>query len=222
MPCVPGILFGAVFILARAGEERRRTAFIVGAALLTASSGIWATAYSSIYRHEDSRVTASTWLLRRIKENQLILREPRDNPLPLPITPSPKFQIRDLQLYEQSPQAAATLLARDLADGDWLIIASRRNRGTLPRLYKRFPLACFYYRELFQGELGYELVRTFANEPAFFGLTVPTRYAEETFQVFDHPTTTVFRNTGKKSATDIRDRLLSKFELKSCSPDQIN
>jgi hypothetical protein len=217
MPCVPGVLLGAVFIIGRAYQEQRLLLFRITTMVVLGSSLLWAAAYMSIYLHEDSRIAASRWLLDQITDAQLILREPHDNPLPLPVLSGIRFQTRYLNLFEENPQKSASALASDLAHGDWLIIASRRYIGTLPRLQWRFPLACFYYRALFDDEIGYQLVGTFANEPAIFGITIPTRFAEETFQVFDHPTVLVFRNVARKSETAIKSQLLADFEKGDCS-----
>jgi hypothetical protein len=61
---------------------------------------------------------------------------------------------------------------------------------------------------LFAGELGYTEVATFASPPRLGPLVWNDDGAEETFQVFDHPTVRVFRNEGRLSEGELR-RLLS-------------
>ena len=49
-----------------------------------------------------------------------------------------------------------------------------------------------YYRDLFDGRLGFKLVKTFKIYPSLFGLTINDDDAELTFRLFDHPRVFVF------------------------------
>ena len=49
-----------------------------------------------------------------------------------------------------------------------------------------------YYRDLFAGRLGFQLVQTFKVYPSFFGWTINDDDAELTFRSFDHPRVFIF------------------------------
>ena len=49
-----------------------------------------------------------------------------------------------------------------------------------------------YYKDLFDGRLGFKLVKTFKTYPSLFGLTINDDDAELTFRLFDHPRVFVF------------------------------
>ncbi len=99
-----------------------------------------------------------------------------------------------------------------LTQGDYLIITSNRQYGTIPRVPARYPLTTAYYRALLGcderesvlacgataqpgqtvGRLGYELVAVFENEPRLGQLHINDQYAEEAFTVYDHPRVLIF------------------------------
>ncbi len=107
-----------------------------------------------------------------------------------------------------------------LADSDYLVLASNRLYGVIPRLPTRYPEASAYYRLLMTGDLGWELVHWSARYPSLGSLSVtddtfawpqltpPNRYleeqhatrglnfgpADESFTVYDHPLVLVFEN----------------------------
>jgi len=49
-----------------------------------------------------------------------------------------------------------------------------------------------YYRDLFAGRLGFQLVRTFKVYPSLLGHRIVDDGAELTFRLFDHPRVFVF------------------------------
>ena len=99
--------------------------------------------------------------------------------------------------------------------GDYLVITSNRQYGTIPRVPSRYPLTTEYYRALFdcpaplavvecgariqpgQGadELGYTLIASFENDPQLGPLRFSDQAAEEVFTVYDHPKVMVFKKT---------------------------
>jgi YYY domain-containing protein len=103
-------------------------------------------------------------------------------------------------------------LDSSLTDGDYLIITSSRQYGSVGRLPQRWPLTVAYYRALFgcpsgvavevcaadaqpgevRGELGYELMATFEQNPKIGPLEFKDQLAEEAFTVYDHPKVLIF------------------------------
>jgi hypothetical protein len=107
--------------------------------------------------------------------------------------------------YDADTDAKMQAMSGMLAEGDYLIVASRRLSGTIGRAQDQYPLTSGYYRKLFAGLLGYLPVRTFTSYPALRGIEINDDGAEETFQVFDHPVVQIFKNSERLPA----DRILA-------------
>lgn len=112
-------------------------------------------------------------------------------------------------------------------EADYIIISSNRQWGTLTRLPERHPMTEVHYRHLlgcpddqtvewcyrvaqpgmFQGDLGFELVKVFQSDPQIGPLHINTQFAEEAFTVYDHPKVLIFRKTADYSAQRASDIL---------------
>lgn len=116
---------------------------------------------------------------------------------------------------------------RILNQADYLTISSNRQWGTLPRIPERFPMTTAYYRALlgcpvdqelvdcyrraepgmYEGELGFELIKTFTSEPALGSIRLNDQFAEEAFTVYDHPKVLIFKKTAAYDEQRVRDIL---------------
>lgn len=113
-----------------------------------------------------------------------------------------------------------------LHHGDYLAITSNRFYDSEARNDFRFPLTNRYYRALFAGDLGYELVATFNNSYNFAGLSVADQHIpiyesplwfnefepDEAFHVYDHPVTFIFRKTAEYDTMAV-DAFLNSYPL---------
>ncbi len=123
-----------------------------------------------------------------------------------------------------------------LDEADYLVMSSNRLYGAIPRLPWRFPMTTEYYRAMFNGELGFELVADFNSftrlGPFTFndqemaqplrrtpntqgtppGIQVPYPYAEEAFSVYDHPRVLIFKKTPAYSRA-LAEQVLGKYDL---------
>jgi YYY domain-containing protein len=66
-----------------------------------------------------------------------------------------------------------------------------------------------FFELLFAGDLGYRLERVFASRPRLLGIELYDDFADESFSVYDHPKTLVFRNVERLSAGELEQRLNS-------------
>jgi YYY domain-containing protein len=107
-----------------------------------------------------------------------------------------------------------------LNNSDYIFITSNRQWGTTIRVPERYPLTTAYYKALigcpdgqsifwcyaeavpgmFEGQLGFELIKVFQSEPSLASLRFNSQFAEEAFSVYDHPKVMIFR---KKANFDI-------------------
>jgi YYY domain-containing protein len=119
-----------------------------------------------------------------------------------------------------------------LENGDYLIITSNRQYGTITRVPVRYPLTLAYYRELFDCEaprevikcaadaqpgeidnnLGYELIEVFESNPSIGPLQIPDQLAEEAFTVYDHPKVFIFKKSSDFSPGRVYD-ILGQVDL---------
>jgi hypothetical protein len=134
--------------------------------------------------------------------------------------------------YRVSLETAVDQVARS----DYLVLASNRLYGVIPRLPDRYPEAAAYYRLLFEGQLGFDLVYWNGRYPTLgslalvddtFGrpeLAVPAPMADwqpapvswvlgpadESFTVYDHPLVLIFENRERLGAHDIESLILAE------------
>lgn len=128
---------------------------------------------------------------------------------------------RDLNfdLYANSSPEQMEHLLNTLDRAEYIAISSSRQWGSTPRIPERYPLNIVYYRNLigcpddltieqcyniaqpgmFEGNLGFELVQVFQNNPTLGPLEINDQPAEEAFTVYDHPKVFLFRKTDSYS-----------------------
>lgn len=119
-----------------------------------------------------------------------------------------------------------------LNEGDYLVITSNRQYGSVGRLPQKFPLTVAYYRALIgcpsntevevcmanarpgeiEGRLGYDLVAVFERNPTLGPFTFRDQAAEEAFTVYDHPKVLVFAKSSSYDSAAVLAEL-SKVDL---------
>jgi YYY domain-containing protein len=115
---------------------------------------------------------------------------------------------------------------------DFIFITSNRQWGTTTRVPERYPLTTAYYRNLlgcpadkdilwcyrvaepgmFNGKLGFELVKVFHSYPNLGGLEINDQFAEEAFTVYDHPKAFIFKKSDDYDPAAVH-RLLEAVDL---------
>ncbi len=206
LPLVPVLCILGVRLLADLRFRRFRS---VSLWLLPIASLAFSIAYVSIYAPVHTWLDASEWVYRNVPEGSTLAVEDWDVrlPLPLDLEGGPRrieeYDVLTLTLYhEPDDEVKWTRLATDLARSDYLILASRRLYGSIPRLPVRYPLTSRYYDMLFAGELGYVEVGEFTRGPAWLNPRMPPLAGaapalmrpDESFVVYDHPRALLFRN----------------------------
>ncbi|MEN8098634.1 MAG: DUF2298 domain-containing protein, partial [Chloroflexota bacterium] len=142
------------------------------------------------------------------------------------------YQGGSLELYWDDNIDKSTRIARLLDSGDYLVVSSTRQLGSITRLPPRYPLTMAYYEALFAGDLGYELVKTFVhdfrvgplvlndvygkvgwNESPEIGWPPPGPLAaEEAFSVYDHPPVWIFAKSQDYTPSQVR-AVLDQIDL---------
>ena len=225
------VLFGARMLIdvwdrLKVRVPSSRPVLIGSLALLLGATGFYAVSYMSIYGESHTAVRTSAWLNANAKPGATILKEHWEEGLP----DLAAFRIRELPLYNDDGEAKLQTLAEELAAADYVVFFSNRLYGTIPRLPERYPLSGEYYRQLFTGGLGYELVNVETSYASLAGVTltedtfgrpgVPVPelvraeapsglrldlgFADESFTVYDHPMGLVFANVGRLSEDGLK------------------
>jgi YYY domain-containing protein len=165
--------------------------------IVLVGTGLWALAFSGIYRQDISRVQASYWINDNVAAGSALSYQEWDDgvPLRLPGVDPGNYQYVTLKPYVQDSREKVEELVAGLDQVDYVIETSNRLYDSIPRNPARYPSTTRYYEYLFDGTLGFEKVAEFTNYPTLFGIDIPDQSAEEAFTVYDHPKVTVWRKT---------------------------
>ncbi len=175
----------------------------------------YALAFTSIYTRPVTRIAASAWIYENIPRGSTRTSVIWDDgiPLALPGYPSPTdYPEERLDLYANDTPEKLEALLDSLDRADYIFETSNRIYGSVVRMPERFPMTIEYYRMLFSGELGFELVKTFTSHPRFLGIELNDDNAEEAFTVYDHPKVLIFRKTAAYDRERIAEQLGAKLE----------
>lgn len=188
----------------------------LAALVVIAGTLIYGLGFTTIYTRPVTRVAASRWMFENIPPGTTIGNEHWDDPLPLRIDAKDPFggmyQGIELHWYdEDSPDKRAQAITW-LDQAEYLVLSSNRLYKSIPRLPMRYPMTTKYYEWLFDGTLGYDLVKTFTSRPQLLGIEFNDDDAEESFTVYDHPKVLIFKKTARYSH-DNTTALLNSIDL---------
>jgi hypothetical protein len=241
-PLVPFLmLYGAAMLLSipRLWWRRVAVAFVLVTTLL------YALAFLNTYRQPHPWIAASNWIYQNVEEDSIILSERWDDTLPDNINDGQRrlrrdvFEIAEVNWLtgtEQKDSEGKLINNLELvAAADYLVLASNRNYGVIPRLPDRYPLSNRYYPLLFEGELGFEVAYVGTRTPNLFGIHLkPDNFSwpglmppqkvedyvkglrginlgrfDESFTVYDQPFVIVLENEKRLSV----EEMLSRFSI---------
>ena len=235
-PIVPPLIGLGVFMLKTlSGHQDKRSIkrsliYLVGGGVLLCT-GVYAIAFSSIYGEEEHPgVTMSKWIRSNVPERSIILSEHWEEPIPYLVN----YTVEELPIYEEDLPQKTTSLSSSLARADYIVFYSNRLYGTIPRLSERYPITSAYYRALFDGRLGFNLVHAEEKRISLFcvnffedtfspaGLSAPSSYmskqgcasinvgkTDESFSVYDHPRAMLFKKDLNLTQEEISSLLIN-------------
>lgn len=175
----------------------------------------WGYAFTRIYTEDHTRVAASRWIYANIPPGSVISSETWDDGLPLgldgrgadqfPGEAFPVYAEDELTKYLGDDTPNNKGLLKQIDNVDYIILSSNRVYDTAGRLVMRYPALINYYKALFDGSLGFDLVAEFRSSPRLFGIEFPTAvWAEEAFSVYDHPRVLIFKKTERYSSENTK------------------
>lgn len=143
--------------------------------------------FAQIYFHPDTRIQADKWVKQNIPTGSYILSEER-NVISTPFE-SNKYIVKNFNFYDlDEDPILKSSLPLQLYLSDYIIIPSRRVYKNHPAV--KFPITANYYKNLFDGSLGFEKITTISSLDSFL---LESNNAEETFTVFDHPQILIYK-----------------------------
>ncbi len=197
-------------------QPRWRTFGRVSTAIVVAVTAAYALAYMNVYRAQDARLEASAFLESHIPRDSRIIVEPSHG---IPPTGGylrkPDFfaehvlfgarreqhdyyWLYTLDVYQYlyragvTPEQKRDYIQSRLALGDYILMDD-----FFLQIYQHLPesehaVVKQYYRDLFSGALGFDLVKTFKVYPKLFGVTINDDGAELSSRMNDHPRVYLF------------------------------
>jgi len=208
--------------------------------LVLGGSLFYSLAYMSIYRNPHTWIEASVWMFKNIPFGSFVLTEHWDDGLPTGVNPTEdprvdkgygpqNYRQESVPIYDQYglPTADSPMKKESyinlLTRADYLTISSKKLWYTIthstpefkgPNGFNTFPVSSRYYRLLWTGQLGYKMVKDVTNYPRLFGWSHPDDMAEESFSVYDHPRSYIFKKVENVSPERMRALLSSDDYVK--------
>lgn len=167
-------------------STQRYKLFRVALLIISCLPGVY---FMSLYLNTDIRLSASRWLVSSLPPETNVLSE-GGNASNLPVI-NHQFPVKNYDFYNYQPLT----LAASLEESEYLIVPSRR-------VFKNYNYP--YYDHLFDGSLGFRMVKNFTPNNDLF---LNSEDAEETWSVFDHPTIRVYKKVNQLSVSQYEDLL---------------
>lgn len=177
---------------------------------VVAATAVWALAFSiGIYGQPHSRIQASDWIYANIPAGSTLATEHWDDRLPLarPGENPGQYRYTELALYDPETPDKRDKLEGVLDQSQYVVMASRRLIGSIPRLPERYPMATTYYRLLESGQLGFDRIARIQVEPRLGPFGIDDSLAQEDFTVYDHPLVEVWAKRPDYSSASVRQQL---------------
>lgn len=171
---------------------------------------LWGLSNWTIYLRPQTRIVASQWIYDHVPLGAKLLTEHWNDGLPVDIRAgkNPSDYPRELlNVYDTDTDGKMNTMAGQLAQADYIILSTRRMWATLPGLTEKYPATSRFYTLLLSGQLGYTEVAVFTSYPSLLGITINDDLAEESIQVFDHPTVRIFQNTRELSKDEVEKKV---------------
>lgn len=241
LPLLPFLYLMAAVAFSRIARSVFRFPLYALFSLALVSAFVYSLMFASIYSREHPWLQISNWVYQNVPAHSVVATEHWDDALPVSVRAAEadrdptEFRVQTLPMYDADDAAKTQGLADALAKSDYIVLASPRLYATIARLPERYPVSSRYYRRLFSGQLGFDLVAFARNDPRLgsitlvddpitsAGLPVPPLLAEywhdakvwnwgradESFTVYDHPMPLVFKKTRALSSAQIQQLLTS-------------
>lgn len=123
-----------------------------------------------IYSLSHSRYQASEWICKNIPNNSTLSFERWDDPLPFGSSScqSKSYIYQELALYDSESDSKWFKINSQLDSLNYLILSSNRLWGSIPKDNKDYPITSKFYKNLFDGNTNFKIIKKFYSYPGFF------------------------------------------------------
>jgi YYY domain-containing protein len=178
----------------------------VGIVIALVGAVVWSLAFvNGVYGTEHTWITASKWIYDHVADGSVICAEHWDDELPKSLPDQNRhmrgYKVTPMPMYEEDTAQKYELIRSMLARCDYIALATNRLYGSIPGLPERYPMSTRYYDLLFAEQLGFEKAAEFETPPRLGPLVFYDQAADESFTVYDHPKSILFRKT--RDLTDL-------------------
>ena len=200
--------------------------------VVVAGTAFYSLAFQQVYAKDHPAVEASRWINQNVRPGTAIVS---DNHWDEFVPNLYGYKVWQFPVYnEPDDRIKMDTLAQRLYRSEYLVFYSNRPYSSVARAPGRYPLSNNYYQLLFQGDLGYRLVKQFTNHPQLAGvsfqadpfksaglpapqLVSPEKssrfalnlgYADDNVNGYDHPQVMVFRNQDRLPEIALRGKLV--------------
>ena len=241
MPITPFlILYGArvlwwAFEIIKSLQPNRRWLQTLPIALVLILTAHYSLSFMNVYSGQHPLNDVSQYLRENATPGSKVVQEHWEEGIPGVIG----LDMHDrAELYDDEGGQKFDKLTGLLADTNYFVLLSNRLYATIPRLPDRYPITSEFYRKMFSGDLGYELAYSGSRYVGGLGVdyyedpfarldfgppegfespsnglfTAGFGWADESFSVYEHPQTFVFKNVEGYSAQRL------KFEIGATGP----
>ncbi len=230
LPLLPFLFLMAAVAVSRITHRAFRFALCGFISLALLSACVYSLVFVSIYSREHPWLQISRWIYQHVPAGSAVAIEHWDDALPVPMrgegserAPA-EYRMQVLLMYYADDAKKLETIVDVLSDSGYIILATQRLSGTITRLPQRYPISSRYYRLLFDGQLGFDLVASAQNGITLDGVVIgDDRFdstaprglssdafvwnwgrADESFTVYDHPLPLVFKKTRNLSRDELR------------------
>lgn len=195
-----------------------RIVLLIGITIVAGLTVFYTMAYLNIYKQDDVRIQASRWIHQNIPQGSTILFNiSYATPLFGDMFFHPQFYdnytvgfgkdyfikkdfytIKALNLFTYTsaslnpPEKFRKYFRERLEDADYIIMSDEHSEQFSFRPHE-YPAVVQFFHRLYEGKLGFRLVKDFETRPAFMGKTINDDRSELSFRLFDHPKVRIFK-----------------------------
>lgn len=127
--------------------------------------------FINIYTNLHSRVQASFWLNKNLKDDSSIGYEYWDDALPLSVNSQPySFNLQHFSLFDIEDEVKLENFYNELSKVDYFVLSSNRFWRSISQNTDKYPNAALFYQKLFNSQLEFKQIKTFYSYP---GLELP-------------------------------------------------
>ena len=129
----------------------------------------YSVAFQSIYLKSHPAVAASRWINNHVPPGTSIVS---DNHWDEFVPELYAYDVWQFPAYEPDGVNKMAELGGRLANAEYLVFYSQRPYVSVASDPERFPWSIEYYRQLFRGDLGYQIERAFGSHASLLGITI--------------------------------------------------